>query len=182
MGEADASIFTIGYGNRSTSEFVRIILEYGIRYLIDVRSKPVSRFNQGFNQTQLEQLLKSHRIRYVFMGNELGGLPECEECYTNGRVDYSKLEAQPFYGNGINRLKTAWEKKLPVVVMCTELRPEECHRSKLIGQTLNKMGIIVSHIDQMGKIITQDEAINRITKGQVTLFEEVFSSRKKYLK
>ncbi|GAB7388787.1 hypothetical protein BSNK01_26250 [Bacillaceae bacterium] len=175
-------IYTIGYGHRNISEFISLLKNYGIQYLIDVRSKPSSRFNPDFSRANLEASLKRSNIRYVFMGNNLGGLPQNEECYTNGRVDYSKVEKQPFYQHGIARLRTAWEKQIPVAIMCTEGKPEECHRSKLIGQTLAKMSIPVAHIDQHGELLQHQEVIDRLTNGQLSLFENTFTSRKQYLK
>jgi Uncharacterized conserved protein len=178
----EVPIFTIGYGNRTISEFIALLKEHGIEFLIDVRSKPTSRYNPDFSRSTLESTLKKSNIRYVFMGNNLGGLPQNEECYTNGHVDYSKVEKQFFYKQGIDRLKTAWKKQIPVAIMCTESRPEECHRSKLIGQTLAKMNIPIAHIDQNGQTLTQQEVIDRLTNGQLSLFEESFTSRKQYLK
>lgn len=175
-------IHTIGYGNRSISEFIALLKGNGIQFLIDVRSKPSSRFNPDFSRTNLEASLKTNHIRYVFMGDNLGGLPQSEACYTEGRVDYSKVEKQFFYRQGIVRLQRAWEKQIPVSIMCTEGKPEECHRSKLIGQTLTKMNIPLAHIDQNGELLSQQEVIDRITNGQLTLFEETFTSRKQYLK
>ncbi|GAB7389377.1 hypothetical protein BSNK01_32150 [Bacillaceae bacterium] len=43
-------IYTIGYGHRNISEFISLLKNYGIQYLIDVRSKPSSRFNPDFCQ------------------------------------------------------------------------------------------------------------------------------------
>jgi len=178
----EVPIHTIGYGNRNISEFIALLKKNGIQFLIDVRSKPSSRFNPDFSRATLEATLKDNNIRYVFMGNNLGGLPQNEECYTDGRVDYSKVEKQLFYKQGIDRLQTAWKKQIPVSIMCTEGKPEECHRSKLIGQTLAKMDIPVAHIDQNGEILTQQEVIDRLTNGQLSLFDEGFTSRKQYLK
>ena len=175
-------IHTIGYGNRDINEFIELLKKNGIQFLIDVRSKPTSRFNPRFSRPALEVVLKNHSIRYVYMGNNLGGLPQNEDCYTNGHVDYSKVEKQLFYKQGINRLYTAWKKQIPVAIMCTEGRPEDCHRSKLIGQTLTKMDIPVAHIDEKGDLLTQQEVIDRLTNGQLSLFEESFTSRKQYFK
>lgn len=173
-------LYTIGYGNRTATDFIDLLKKFEIQYLIDVRSKPVSKFNSDFSRVRIEMLLHRFDIRYVYFGKLLGGLPEDPCCYTDGRVDYAKVEQQPWYQAGIARLKTAWEKQIPVALMCTELKPESCHRSKLIGQTLKKMGIHVVHIDEHGEVVSQEEVILRITNGQVQLFEDVFVSRKKY--
>ena len=68
--------------------------------------------------------------------------------------------------------------------MCSESDPKMCHRSKLIGVELLKQGIIIQHIIGISKIITQNQVINELTKGNglVDLFGEVnLTSRKAYL-
>jgi uncharacterized protein (DUF488 family) len=159
-------------------------------YLVDVRSQPYSRFNHDFSKDDLEKHLRSHNIRYVYMGDTLGGRPKDDTCYVDGRVDYFKLREKPFYQEGIGRLRTAWEKQLRVVVMCTELKPQECHRGKLIGNTLIEQNIEVMHIDEEGTIKTQQYINQQLmgSSGQLTLFddpspnfhEKIGFSRKKY--
>ncbi|MCL6626497.1 DUF488 domain-containing protein [Alicyclobacillus shizuokensis] len=176
-------VLTIGYGNRPISEFLELLKRHGVHYLIDIRTKPFSRVNPDFSKKQLEATLKANDIRYVYMGDELGGLPKNADCYTNGYVDYSKLEQLPAYKRGIARLSVAWEKQIHVAIMCTEGRPEDCHRSKLIGQTLSKLNIQVAHIDIDGNLVPQEEVIYRLTHGQTSLLDEpVFVSRKQYIK
>ena len=68
------------------------------------------------------------------------------------------------------RLLTAHSKGLCSFLMCSELRPEECHRCKLIGAALAERGVEIIHIDEKGRAISQDEAIDRITGGQEGLF------------
>lgn len=182
MDKKDCHIHTIGYGNRNIFDFIALLKNNNVKYLIDVRSKPSSRFNPDFSRPKLQEFLAANDITYVFMGKNLGGLPQYEECYTDGRVDYSKVEKQFFYKQGIERLLIAWKKQIPISIMCSEGKPEMCHRSKLIGQSLTKLDIPLAHIDEKGDLLTQEEVINRITNGQIDMFEETFTSRKQYLK
>ena len=64
--------------------------------------------------------------------------------------------------------------------MCSELDPERCHRSKLIGEALESRGISMSHIDRDGSLASQREVIDRLTGGQKLLFGDGFRSRKRY--
>ncbi len=174
-------IYTIGYGNRSLEQFVEILQKYQIAFVIDVRSQPYSRFNQQFSKDNLEKHLKLCAIRYVFMGDTLGGRPKDETCYVNGKVDYATLSGKAFYQEGIARLRTAWEKQLRVAVMCSELKPEECHRGKLIGNTLMEQKIDVAHIDEAGNVKQQDAINHILTGGQLSLFGPVpMHSKNKY--
>jgi len=142
-------IYTIGYGNRTMGGFIDLLKRYKIEYLVDLRSQPYSRFKPEFSQKELEQHLKRAGIRYMYMGDMLGGRPGDDDCYTHDRcVDYAKVQEKAFFKRGIDRILAAWDKQLRIALMCSELKPEECHRSKLIGTTLDEMGIVVAHIDE----------------------------------
>lgn len=173
-------IYTIGYGSRDINEFINLLVEHNVEFLIDVRTNPKGSYNQDFVRINLTEHTKAKGIRYVFMGDLLGGRPPEEECYTEGKVDYKKVSKQPFYQKGLSRLRTAYEKNLSVAVMCSEQKPESCHRSKLIGESLTEQGMEIVHIDEKGNVISQKDVIDRITGGQLSLFEDMFTSRKKY--
>ena len=66
------SIYTVGYGARSIEEFLALLEEWGIVFLLDVRSKPYSRYKPDFSKDALERHLKGKGFRYVFMGDTLG--------------------------------------------------------------------------------------------------------------
>ena len=174
-------IYTIGYGSRSIAEFVELLQAHEIAYLIDVRSAPYSRYKPEFSKASLANTLEQHGIRYVFMGDTLGGRPDDETCYVNGKVDYEKVKTTGSYQGGIQRLRTAFSQQQSIVLMCSEGKPEECHRCKLIGVTLTNENIAVMHIDENGEQLTQAEVVERLTGGQLSMFgEETFHSRKKY--
>ena len=175
-------IYTIGYGNRSIEEFVGLLQQYDIKFLVDTRSQPYSRYNPDFSKDALERRLKQASIRYIFMGDTLGGRPRDDASYQeDGRVDYEKVAEKEFYQKGISYLHTAWNKQLRIVLMCSEAKPQACHRSKLIGKTLGKQNINVAHIDETGAVKTQEEVDLLVTSGQLPLFDEMLGlSNKKY--
>jgi uncharacterized protein (DUF488 family) len=174
-------LYTIGYGARKLEEFIEALRANRIDYLIDVRTAPYSKFKPEFSKELLQYNLERARIRYVFMGDTLGGRPNDPACQTDGKVDYAKVRAQPLFQAGIERLKRAFEQQQRVALMCSEGRPEQCHRSKLIGETLAAAGIPVCHIDEDGQLLTQTQVIDRLTRGQLDLFgQPSFTSRKRY--
>ena len=179
-------LYSIGHGNRKQEELLELLQRYGIQYLLDVRTSPYSKFNPQFNQNELKHFLLQNGTIYVFMGDTLGGRPEDESCYTDGKVDYEKIKTKDFFKIGIDRLKTAYKKNIPIVMMCSESKPQECHRSKLIGTYLQNEDIRVIHIDEKGKEKNQDDVMLLVTKGKnaVDLFgeKESFVSRKAYKK
>lgn len=178
-------LYSIGHGNRKPEEFLELLKEHNIQYVVDVRSKPYSKFNPQFNQNELKFFLEQHGIKYVFMGDTIGGRPEDRTCYDyEGKVDYEKVKTKEFFKTGIERLKTAYEKEIPLAIMCSESKPIECHRSKLIGKVLADDKIVLSHIDEKGKLKDQFTVINELNKGlsDVDLFGNPMNatSRKSY--
>lgn len=166
-------LYTIGHGNRSIEVFLALLERYTIDFLIDVRSQPYSRYNPQFSKASLEASIVRQGLHYVFMGDSLGGRPTDQSCYVAGKVDYALMYEKDWYQQGIARLHTAWEKQLHVALMCSELKPQECHRSKLIGNTLLEQHVAVSHIDEEGELKGQAELNLLLTHGQLPLFEDV---------
>lgn len=109
----DSTIYSIGHGNKKIDDFVDELKSFNIFFLLDIRSKPYSKWSPHFNQSQLEMELKKHNIKYVFVGDSLGGLPDDRSCYDyNGKVVYDYIKEKDFFKEGLKRLTTANEKKL----------------------------------------------------------------------
>ncbi len=77
----EATICSIGYGNRKIEDFIAELNFFDIEYLLDIRFIPFSKWNPQFNHATLELELKNYRIEYIFVGDTLGGLPEDRSCY-----------------------------------------------------------------------------------------------------
>lgn len=151
-------LYTIGHGTRKQEVFLELLQRYGIKYLVDVRSRPYSHFNPQFNRERLKEYLAQNDITYVFMGDTLGGRPEDPTCHDmNGKVDYEKVKTKPFFRDGIERLKKACWKDIHLAIMCSETKPQECHRSGLIGNVLQAEGVLLAHIDEEGGVKKQIE-------------------------
>jgi uncharacterized protein (DUF488 family) len=160
-------LYTIGHGRRKSEDFLALLKAYGIEYLVDVRSQPFSRFNPQYNQNALKRFLAEHEITYVFMGDELGGRPKDASCYNHeGKIDYEIVKTKDFFKKGIDRLKTAYNKDVNLAIMCSESKPGECHRARLIGRVLAAGHIIVHHIDESGNIKDQAMVMGEINKGK----------------
>jgi uncharacterized protein (DUF488 family) len=154
-------LYSIGHGARKIEDLLFLLKKYKIKYLADVRSVPFSRFHPQFNKVSLDKCLGENGIRYVFMGDTLGGRPDDQDCYKDGKINYEIVKTKDFFLEGIERLKTAYIKGIPMAIMCSERDPAQCHRYRLIGDTLADEGIILKHINEKGNI-----------KDQVTLKNE----------
>jgi len=151
------TIFTVGHSNHSLEVFIGLLKSDNIDVLVDVRSKPFSRFSPQFNKEGLEKAVKASGIKYLFLGKELGGRPRDSEFYNNqGFVLYSRLAESPLFVEGIDRLIKGI-KTYRVAVMCGEENPANCHRRLLVGRVLAKRGVGVRHIRGDGTVQDEDE-------------------------
>lgn len=175
---------TIGYGARDIDRFLAVLNRYGTDYLLDVRSSPYSRYKPDFSKDNLDAYLRQAGIRYVYLGDALGGRPADPTCYdAAGKVDYTAIVGRPFYQEGLERVVKGYSQALRITLMCSEGKPELCHRSKLIGKSLNERGIPVVHIDENDELIAQADVLLRLTGGQASLFGDDMlptGSRKRY--
>ena len=151
----EQTIYTIGYGKRTIEDMLKHLQKFGITVLADVRSMPYSKYKPEFSREPLSNVLHSNKIIYSFMGNLLGGHPQNPDCYVNGSVEYSRVKSTEDFQLGINQLILTAENPGRVCIMCSEGRPEECHRSKLIGEVLTALGFSVQHINTEGNLQSQ---------------------------
>lgn len=146
-------LYTIGHGTRKAEDFLSLLQHYAIKYLVDARSVPYSRFNPQYNQKTLKGFLEENGVTYVYMGDTLGGRPKEPICYDdNGKINYDILRQTDFFQEGLIRLKTAYFRNIPVAIMCSERKPENCHRSRLIANALVEDNVEVRHIDEEGQL------------------------------
>ena len=105
------------------------------------------------------------------------------QSYVEGKVDYEHVAASELFQSGLVRLRTIHEKGLAAALMCSEGKPELCHRSKLIGEALAAEGIVISHIDADGTLVSQPDVMLRITGPQLPMLPDLappLGSRKRY--
>lgn len=69
-------ILTAGYGNRGFDGFVALMKRHGVTHVVDVRSVPQSSYWEDFRRPRLERILPETGLRYVYMGDTLGGVRE----------------------------------------------------------------------------------------------------------
>lgn len=157
-----ADIYTIGHSNAPAERVVALLREQRIDVLVDVRSIPASGHAPQFSRRTFTRTLAEAGVRYVYMGEWLGGRPQDPACYKHGilphgkanhlnLVDYAKVAARPWYQRAVRDLMhMAREQR--TAIMCSEEDPRRCHRLHLIAQTLTASGVAVYHIRHRGPI------------------------------
>lgn len=151
-------VLTIGYSNLEIDKLILNLKKHQINTLIDVRSKPFSRFRPDFRRNNLRKHLESQRIQYIFMGDKLGGIPKNLNLYTNGLPDHDKIRRTIDYQKGLDYLEKGLEFGCSMVLLCACSDYTKCHRHNLIGVDLERKGYEVLHILKDGSL-TQDRRL-----------------------
>ena len=162
MASKSLEIYTIGHSTLDMDDFLRLLKENTVKVLVDVRSKPYSRFNPQFNHDSLKHALAHAGLEYVFAGQYLGGRPSDPTCYKNSivpddktdylkLVDYKQVMERDWYQRAIERLLQIASERL-AAIMCSEEDPARCHRHHLVTQSLLDRGITVWHIRSDGNV------------------------------
>lgn len=139
-------IYTIGYGNQDIHTFIQNLQSHNIQAVIDIRSRPYSRYRPDFNQKKLKEHLMANGIGYMFQGDKLGGIPKDQELYSSGLPDYSKIRKTIPYQQGLDYLEKGLEFDCKMVLLCACSQYQKCHRYKLVSLDLEQLGYSVYHI------------------------------------
>jgi uncharacterized protein (DUF488 family) len=127
-------IITVGHSNKKLPDLVALLQGAGVTDLVDVRSRPYSRFNPWFNKASLAAELPLNNIIYYWWGNHLGGL--------DGNTEYEKYIREVV---NISRGVT-------VAIMCSEGPVNNCHRRYMLTPDLQAAGGDVWDLDWRGNV------------------------------
>jgi len=133
-------LWTIGHSNRSVEKFLKLLEEYDVRILVDIRSFPTSKI-EHFKREKMKQWLPEHGVEYVWLGKELGGYRR------GGYQAHMKTET---FRDGIEKLLQL-AKKERVCIMCMGKNPKYCHR-RFVSAHLERRNIEVKHILEEGQV------------------------------
>lgn len=127
-------VYTIGYAEREISDFINILKEHNVTVLVDIRRFPKSKY-PAFEKENLKSILKKNGLKYVFLGESLGGFVK------GGYEKYMKTQK---FRDGFKVLLDLIEKET-VMLMCREKKAKYCHR-RFIANLLEKLGVKVIHL------------------------------------
>jgi len=169
------TIWTVGHSNHPWEVFLDLLRQQRIDVVVDVRSSPYSAYASHFNKEVVQHELRSRQIKYLFLGDRLGGRAENHDFYDEqGHVLYGRVAESPQFQQGIQRLLDGIA-DYRVALLCGEEDPTECHRRLLIGRVLADRGVSVMHIRGDLRVQSEEdvaaEELFRKTKGQLSLFD-----------
>lgn len=136
-------LYTIGYGGRTSDEFLDLLKENGVTAVVDVRLRPdrssMGAYRLARKETEgIQRLLNDAGIQY-YSFVELGNL---FLDFEDWQAKYQKLinESGDLLGERLLALEA------PFCLLCAEKSPSRCHRS-IIAEYLVGKGYAVEHIE-----------------------------------
>lgn len=133
-------LYTVGHSNHTADHLVNLLRRNDVDVVVDVRSSPFSRYSPQFNREQLARHCAG-KLRYVWMGDSLGGRPTDPACYDEvGHVLYGPLSRAESFLSGIRSLERNAD-RYSLAILCSEADPVACHRSLLIARVLRERGM-----------------------------------------
>lgn len=121
------------------AEFLLLLRTSGIKALVDVRRFPTSGRYPHFARDALARSLRRSGIRYLHLGEELGGFR------TGGFDAYMATRG---FAAGLKALEFT-ARRSPTAIMCAERLPWRCHR-RFIGAAMSLRGWDVVHVIDPG--------------------------------
>lgn len=141
-------IYTLGYECKSVDSFFDIILQAGLKSIVDVRANPVSR-KYGFAKSSLSALAKKLNLGYLHIADL--GIPSLDRRGLGTSMSYKKLlddyefrvlperlEAQ--------RVALGAITAQPSVLVCMEKDATFCHRGRLAKTLASESGLPIRHL------------------------------------
>ena len=173
---AGCTVLTVGHSRHSLQELIELLRQHHVTAVADVRSAPYSRFNPQFNREPFSDALETHGIRYVYLGDALGGRSDDPACYEDGRVRYDRVAATEAFKRGLARVLRGAARRR-VALMCAEQEPLDCHRTLLVAHALDERGVEVGHIHADGALEPHRQAMDRLLDDQGVPREDLYRTR-----
>ena len=133
----NADFFTVGYRQKTITQFIEILQTAGVLKLVDIRNNPHSQYRPEFNQQRLREELAKHEIEYTHRG-ELG-VPSSIRTPVEAQTDRSQVWDW-YRENVITHIRAGdveeliGESESRVAFMCVEINPRDCHRHILVEE------------------------------------------------
>ena len=149
-------ILTVGHSNHGIDDFLALLRRHAVDVLVDVRSQPYSRFAHQFNRENLAPVVTNAGLRYLFLGEELGGRQLGKIADHQERLAaYDRIAVLPAFQRGIERVLTGAQ-EYRIALLCAEEDPTECHRRVWVARALRERGAEVAHLRGDGRLDADD--------------------------
>lgn len=155
------SILTIGHSDHDPQAFLALLGKHHVEVLVDIRSQPYSRRMPHFTKSALERAVRNAGLRYLYLGEHLGGRPLGTVRKQMLGQGYAAMAATTAFRQAIERVLTG-ANNFRLALMCAERDPIDCHRTLLVGRALSQAGAALAHIHHDGKLENQADLDRRL--------------------
>ena len=133
-------VYDVGYGAlKNVDTLIELLKSKGVEVVVDVRAFPKSK-KPGFSGDELKGILEVNGIKYVWLGDRLGGYR------SEGYERYMESDA---FKSGMKLLLDVVSKK-KACLLCLEKRRRYCHRRFIVNE-LKKLGFEVRDLVEDGE-------------------------------
>ena len=139
------TIYTVGHGLLPVEALLANLARHDVVAVVDVRSQPFSGRAPQFNREALRVALEDVGITYIWMGQALGGRPPARLRTATGAPDYELMAREPATSDALDKVVDASSRR-KLALLCSEARPEGCHRARMLEPELERRGATVEHI------------------------------------
>lgn len=162
-------LLTIGHSTSALDAFISRLMENEVDVVLDVRSKPRSRLAH-FDQLPLQEAIEDAGMRYRFLGDRLGGVPQdpvVRARWQQGRLDemiIAHLRASEPWQEGLAEVASLLRASggQRVCVMCSEAEPAECHRKAIALDLAAAIeGLELRHLSA-GRSVTTEVGLQQV--------------------
>ena len=161
--------YTVGHSNLTISDFIDLLGKHDINVIADVRSMPFSQYVPHFNKDVLPKHLNNKGIKYVHLGDLLGGQSSDPNLFfdNSSQISYKKIANTDYFKQGIKRIEEGIRKDFKIAIMCSEKSPLDCHRFCLVSNELLKININVDHIVYYDSIDKSETKPHQIVESEM---------------
>jgi uncharacterized protein (DUF488 family) len=145
---APLKIYTLGYEGRSVDGFFNLMLQRGLKSIIDVRANPISR-KYGFAKKTLSTIADKLRVNYFHISGL--GIPSDQRKGLGTTLSHTRLFDD--YENRVLPSRRANQKEAidvinaqPSVLVCMEEDAKFCHRGRLATCLARESGFAIQHL------------------------------------
>ncbi len=145
----EIKLFTIGFTQKSAEEFFAILMEAGVKKIVDIRLNNVSQLAGFAKREDLRYFLKSiagidyvHLPQFAPTQEMLDDLKKNKGTWTGFQTVFHELMRERRVEQTVSRSELGHG-----CLLCSEAKPDECHRKLVADYLREKWGdLSVSHL------------------------------------
>ena len=140
----EPDFYTAGYSGLEIDKFIEKLKEVGVATVVDIRNVPVSRFKPEYSKNNLKAALEAQSISYIHQPD--WGVPRDVRAFCIGKETrddiwewYDTYVVPNVVKRNLDEFFNSMEH--PVVFLCVEYDPTECHRHR-IALGFERLGLV----------------------------------------